>query len=276
MRIDAHHHLWDLARRPQSWLAGERLGPIARTFELGELEPLLVANGIDATVVVQSSSSLDETRELLAIAAASGGRIAGVVGWADLNDPGLADVLASLTGPLVAIRHQVQDESDPWWLARAGIRRGLATVAGAGLAYDLLITPRELPAALETAAALPELRFVLDHAAKPPIASGGWEPWAAQLRELAALPNVSCKLSGLVTEADWSGWTPADLLPYARHVLDAFGPERVLFGSDWPVCTLAATYGSVLALAEQAAAGLSAPERAALFGGNASRIYGLT
>ncbi|SHM44697.1 amidohydrolase family protein [Actinacidiphila paucisporea] len=276
MRIDAHHHLWDLARRPQPWLTGAALDAIARTFALAELEPLLDAHGIDATVLVQSSSSLDETRELLAIAAGSGGRVAGVVGWADLTDPALADVLASLSGPLVGIRHQVQDEPDPWWLARAAVRRGLATVAAAGLAYDLLVTPRELPAALETAAALPELRFVLDHAAKPRIASGEWEPWAAQLSRLAALPNVSCKLSGLVTEAVWAGWEPADLLPYARHVLDAFGPARTLFGSDWPVCTLAASYDAVVALAEEAAAGLSPAESAAVFGDTAARIYALT
>nr|WSX73674.1 amidohydrolase family protein [Streptomyces sp. NBC_00899]WSX80263.1 amidohydrolase family protein [Streptomyces sp. NBC_00899] len=273
MRIDAHHHLWDLTRRPQPWLTGPELDPIARSFALAELEPLLAEHGIDATVVVQSSSSLDETRELLALAAESGGRIAGVVGWADLTDPALADVLASLTGPLVGIRHQVQDEPDPWWLARAAVRRGLATVAAAGLAYDLLVTPRELPAALETAAALPDLRFVLDHAAKPHIASGGWEPWAAQIAALAALPNVTCKLSGLVTEATWSGWEPADLLPYARHVLDVFGPSRVLFGSDWPVCTLAASYGEVLALAEAASADLSPSDRSSLFGETASRVY---
>ncbi|CAG7656965.1 amidohydrolase family protein [Actinacidiphila bryophytorum] len=275
MRIDAHHHLWDLTRRPQPWLTGPELDPIARSFDFAELQPLLDRHGIDATVVVQSSSSLDETRELLAVAEASGGRIAGVVGWADLTDPALPDVLASLTGPLVGIRHQVQDEPDPWWLARAAVRRGLATVAAAGLAYDLLVTPRELPAALETAAALPELRFVLDHAGKPEIASGGWEPWAAQLAALGALPNVSCKLSGLVTEATWAGWEPADLLPYARHVLDVFGPARTLFGSDWPVCTLAAPYGAVLAVAESAATGLSPSDRAALFGTTAARVYGL-
>jgi L-fuconolactonase len=276
MRIDAHHHLWDLSRRPQPWLTGAELDPIARTFELAELQPLLAGHDIDATVVVQSSSSLDETRELLDTAAGSGGRIAGVVGWADLTDPALPDVLATLSGPLVGIRHQVQDESDPWWLARAGVRRGLATVAAANLVYDLLVTPRELPAALETAAALPELRFVLDHGAKPPVAAGGWEPWATQLRGLAALPNVSCKLSGLVTEADWGRWKPADVLPYAQHILEAFGPDRVLFGSDWPVCTLAGPYGSVLDLAEEATAGFSAAERAAVFGDTASRVYGLS
>ncbi|MFI0941962.1 amidohydrolase family protein [Streptomyces sp. NPDC021020] len=274
-RIDAHHHLWDLDRRPQPWLTGPALDPIARTFAFPELEPLLDAHGLDATVVVQSSSSLDETRELLDAAAGSGGRIAGVVGWADLTDPALADVLASLAGPLVGVRHQVQDEADPWWLARAGVRRGLATVAAAGLAYDLLVTPRELPAALDTVAALPELRFVLDHAAKPAVAGGGWEPWATQVAELAALPNVVCKLSGLVTEADWSGWEPADLLPYARHVLAVFGPDRVMFGSDWPVCTLAASYGDVLALAAEATAGLTPAESAAVFGGTATSVYAL-
>jgi L-fuconolactonase len=275
VRIDAHHHLWDLGRRPQPWLRGEALDPINRTFQLPELAPLLAAHTIDATVVVQSSSSLDETRELLDIAGQSGGLIAGVVGWADLTDPGLAEVLASLTGPLVGIRHQVQDESDPAWLARPDVRAGLAGVAAAGLAYDLLVTPRELACAVATARALPEVRFVLDHGGKPPVAAGGWEPWTALITELAALPNVSCKLSGLITEADWASWRPQDVQPYARHLLDAFGPERVLFGSDWPVCTLAGRYADVYALAEQAVAALAPAEQAAVLGGNAARVYRL-
>ncbi|WP_405579486.1 amidohydrolase family protein [Streptomyces sp. NBC_01190] len=278
IRVDAHHHLWDLDRRPQPWLTGEALEPINRTFGLAELEPLLAAHDIDATVVVQSSSSLDETRELLGIAAGSGGRIAGVVGWADLTDPGLADVLAVLAaspGPLVGIRHQVQDEPDPWWLGRPSVRAGLRAVAAAGLGYDLLVTPRELTAAVATVQALPEVEFVLDHGGKPPIAAGQWEPWAGQLAALAALPNVSCKLSGLITEADREGWRPREVLPYARHLLDAFGPDRVLFGSDWPVCTLAGRYADVYALAEQAVAALDPAERAAVLGGNAARIYRL-
>ena len=275
MRIDAHHHLWDLTRRPQPWLTGPELDPIARTFELAELEPLLSGHGIDATVVVQSSSSLEETRELLDIAAGSGGRIAGVVGWADLTDPALADVLASLTGPLVGIRHQVQDESDPWWLSRPEVRAGLRTVARAGLAYDLLVTPRELPAALAAVQDLPEATFVIDHGGKPPIAAGEWEPWAGQLTALAAHPHTTCKLSGLVTEADWESWRPQDVLPYARHIVASFGPDRVLYGSDWPVCTLAARYYDVFALAEQAMASLSPEERDAILGGTAARVYGL-
>jgi L-fuconolactonase len=275
VRIDAHHHLWDLDRRPQPWLTGPALDPIARTFRLAELAPLLAGHGIDATVVVQSSSSPAETRELLDIATGSGGLIAGVVGWADLTDPALPDVLASLTGPLVGIRHQVQDESDPRWLTRPEVHAGLRAVAAAGLVYDLLVTPVQLAAAVETARALPEVRFVLDHCAKPPIASGGWQPWAGQITALAALPNVSCKLSGLVTEADWQRWRPQDVLPYARHALDAFGPRRVMFGSDWPVATLAGRYADVYALAEQAVASLGPAEQEAVFGGTAARVYGL-
>jgi L-fuconolactonase len=275
MRIDAHHHLWDLGRRPQPWLTGEELAPIARTFVLDDLRPHLAAHGIDATVLVQSSGSLDETRELLAIAEESDGLVAGVVGWADLTDPELPAVLASLTGPLVGIRHQVQDEADPSWLARPQVRAGLAAVAAADLAFDLLVTPAQLPAATDTVAALPELRFVLDHGAKPPIASGEWQPWADLITELAALPNVSCKLSGLITEANWQTWRPQDVLPYARHLLEAFGPDRVLFGSDWPVSTLAGCYADVVALTEQALAASSPADQAAVFGTTAVRVYNL-
>jgi L-fuconolactonase len=277
MRIDAHHHLWDLDRRPQPWLHGEALDPINRTFRLAELEPHLTTHGIDATVVVQSSSSLDETRELLDTARQSGGRIAGVVGWADLADPELPRVLASLAaaGPLVGIRHQVQDEADTQWLARPEIRAGLACLADAGLVYDLLVTPRELAAATAAVQTLPELSFVLDHGGKPPIASAEWEPWAGLISALAALPNVSCKLSGLITEADWQSWRPQDVLPYAHHLLESFGPERILFGSDWPVCTLAGRYGDAFALAEQAIASLPPADRSAILGLNASRVYGM-
>ncbi|WP_335975302.1 MULTISPECIES: amidohydrolase family protein [Streptomycetaceae] len=278
LRIDAHHHLWDLDRRPQPWLRGAALAPLNRTFALPELLPELDAHGIDTTIVVQSSSSLEETRDLLALARASHGRISGVVGWADLTDPdALPGVLAELAaaGPLVGIRHQVQDEADPQWLDRPDVRAGLRAVAAAGLAYDLLVTPRELSAALAAVEELPEVRFVLDHAGKPPIAAGRWEPWAEQISAVADHPNTVCKLSGLVTEAEWASWRPQDVLPHARHVLAAFGSDRVLFGSDWPVCTLAGRYADVVALAEQATADLSADERHAVFGGNAFRVYGL-
>ncbi|MEC4016694.1 amidohydrolase family protein [Streptomyces sp. H27-D2] len=278
-RVDAHHHLWDLARRDQPWMDGPWADPIRRTYALGDLEDALTGHSIEATVVVQASSSYDETRELLALAGRPN-RIAGVVGWADLTDPELPAVLFGLrAGPggerLVGIRHQVQDEPDPRWLARADVRRGLALLAEEGLVYDLLVTPRELPAAVEAARALPQLEFVLDHGGKPSIADGGRQPWADGITGTAALPNVVCKLSGLVTEADWAKWGPDQVLPYARHLLDAFGPGRVLFGSDWPVCTLAAPYDQVLALAEWATAHLTGREHAAVLGGNAARTYRL-
>ncbi|WP_207309454.1 amidohydrolase family protein [Streptomyces kasugaensis] len=272
MRIDAHHHLWDLTRRDQPWLDGAWAEPIRRSYALPDLVPHLAAHAVDATVLVQSSASYAETADLLAVAAGDG-PVRGVVGWADLTDPGLAGVLAALPAGLVGIRHQVQDEPDPDWLTRPDVLRGLGAVAGAGLVYDLLVTPRELPAALAAVRALPELAFVLDHAAKPAVARGDWQPWAAGIADLARLPNVSCKLSGLVTEADWAAWRPPQILPYARHVLDAFGPERVLFGSDWPVCTLAAGYADVVALAEAATGHLTAAERSAVFGETAGRVY---
>ncbi|MFB6437984.1 amidohydrolase family protein [Streptomyces sp. NPDC056411] len=272
MRIDAHHHLWDPARRRQPWMDGPWADPIRRRYTQDDLLPHLAGHGIDATVLVQSSSSYEETTELLAVAAGQG-PVSGVVGWADLTGPALAETLAALPAGLVGVRHQVQDEPDPDWLTRPGVLRGLAVLADAGLVYDLLVTPRELPAAHTAVRALPQLEFVLDHAGKPPVARGGWQPWADALAALAALPNVSCKLSGLVTEAGWDTWRPRQILPYARHVLDTFGPERVMFGSDWPVCTLAAGYDDVVALAEAATGRLTPAERAAVFGGTAARVY---
>jgi len=270
MRVDAHHHVWDLRDREQPWLDGPWADPIRRTWTEADLEPHLAAHDFDATVVVQTSSSVAETRELLALARQSD-RIAAVVGWADLTDPDGPRLPPGLAG----LRHQVQDEADPDWLARPDVRRGLAAVADAGLVYELLVTPRELAAAVDTVRALPQLRFVLDHGAKPRIAHGEWQPWAGQLAALAALPNVECKLSGLVTEAAWASWTVEQVLPYARHILDTFGPGRVMFGSDWPVCELAARYGQVVHLAERAVEELDPGERAAVFGGNAARTYGL-
>ncbi|MCQ4046485.1 amidohydrolase family protein [Streptantibioticus rubrisoli] len=279
MRVDAHHHLWDLSVREQPWMDGPWADPIRRTYRLDHLAPELDAHDIQATVVVQACSSAQETEELLTLAGESN-QIAAVVGWADLTDPQLGDRLARLsTAPgghrLAGIRHQVQDEPDPRWLRRPDVRHGLARIAEAGLVYDLLVTPRELPAAISTVRELPRLVFVLDHAAKPPVADGEWQPWADLISELATAPNVVCKLSGLVTEADWRNWTPEQVLPYARHVLDAFGPQRVMYGSDWPVCTLAASYDQVTALAERCAAGLDHAERAMVFGGTAARVYRL-
>ncbi|MEU1090659.1 amidohydrolase family protein [Streptomyces sp. NPDC005892] len=277
--VDAHHHVWDLSVRDQEWITGEELAPIRRSFTLADLEPEARAAGVGATVLVQTVSVAEETPEFLALARGSD-LVAGVVGWTDLTAPDVAGTLAALRALpggdlLTGIRHQVQGESDPRWLLRPDVLRGLAAVADAGLAYDLIVRPHQLPAATAAAALLPGLTFVLDHAGKPPVARGRLRPWADDLRALAALPNTVCKLSGLVTEADPRHWTVDDLRPYADVLLDGFGPRRLMFGSDWPVCRLAASYEEVLRAAHTLTAGLSGDERAAVFAGTATRVYRL-
>ncbi|WP_328907259.1 amidohydrolase family protein [Streptomyces sp. NBC_00234] len=277
--VDAHHHVWDLSVRDQDWITGEELAPIRRTFALADLEPEARAAGVTATVLVQTVTVAEETPEFLALARGSG-LVAGVVGWTDLTAPGVTDTLAALRelpggDRLVGIRHQVQGEADPGWLLRPDVRRGLTAVADAGLAYDLIVLPHQLPAAAEAAALLPGLTFVLDHAGKPPVAERRTQPWADDLRTLARLPNTVCKLSGLVTEADPHTWTVEDLRPYADTVIDAFGPDRLMFGSDWPVCRLAASYAEVVDAARALTADLTGAEQRAVFADTATRVYGL-
>ncbi|HET6711127.1 amidohydrolase family protein [Amycolatopsis sp.] len=272
--IDAHHHLWDPSRRAYPWLAGPAMDPIRRPYTVDDLRAVTKAAGVHATVLVQTVSSEEETAEFLATAAAEP-VVAGVVGWVDLTAGDVADRLAALEGPLVGIRHQVEGEPDDDWLLRPEVVAGLSTVAAAGLAFDLLVRPAQLPAATEVALRLPQLRLVLDHAAKPPIAAGEWEPWASGVAALAARENVVCKLSGLVTEADWPGWEVGHLRRYVDHVLEVFGPQRLLFGSDWPVCELAASYEVVLDAAIALTGSLSDAERLAVFEHNARTTYGL-
>ncbi|MGK5555583.1 amidohydrolase family protein [Actinomadura kijaniata] len=272
--LDAHHHLWDTSRRDHPWMDGPWADPLRGRFDADRYARVSGACGVTASVAVQALHDVAETRELLDVARGPG-PVAGVVGWCDLTAPDVADTLADLAaGPLVGIRHLVQDEPDPGWLARPDVRRGLRAVGAAGLVYDLLVRPPQADAALAAARALPEVSFVLDHAGKPDIAGGGWEPWASWLRRMAALPNVTVKLSGLVTEAV-PGGDPADIMIYARHVLETFGPDRVMYGSDWPVCTLAAPYREVADLAGEAMAELTDGERAAVAEGTARRVYGL-
>ncbi|MCU1685049.1 MAG: amidohydrolase [Amycolatopsis sp.] len=274
--IDAHHHLWDPARREYPWMAGEVLDPIRRPYTVDDLRAVTSAAGVRSTILVQTVSSVEETEEFLDVAAGEP-VIAGVVGWVDLTAADVADQLSALAarGPLVGIRHQVEGESDPEWLARGDVLKGLAAVAAAGLSYDLLISPVQFPAAVAAADALPELTFVLDHAGKPPIVSGEWQPWAANLAGLGERPNVFCKLSGLVTEADWETWRVGHLRRHAEHIIDTFGPDRLMFGSDWPVCELAASYEVVLDAAMSLTGPLTDPERADVFEHSARRAYHL-
>ncbi|WP_328862459.1 amidohydrolase family protein [Streptomyces sp. NBC_00306] len=277
--VDAHHHVWDLSVRDQDWITGPDLAPLRRTFTLDDLRPEARAAGVRATVLVQTVTVAGETPEFLALADGSD-LVAGVVGWTDLTAPDVADALAALReGPggdrLVGIRHQVQGEPDPAWLLRDDVRRGLEAVASAGLVYDLLVQPRQLPAAVEVVSRVPGLSFVLDHLGKPPIAAEELEPWAGRVRAFAERPNTVCKLSGMVTEAAWATWTTADLAPYAETVVEAFGSDRLMFGSDWPVCRLAARYAEVVEAARTLTRGLSEDERSAVFETTACRVYGL-
>jgi L-fuconolactonase len=277
MTVDAHHHVWDLSVRDQDWIP--ELSPLHRNFTLADLAPEAHAAGVDRTVLVQTITVPEETPEFLALASAHD-LIAGVIGWTDLTRPDITDELSRLRElpgghHLKGIRHQVQGEPDPGWLLRPDVRRGLAAVADAGLVYDLVVLPHQLPACAEAAALLPQLTFVLDHLGKPPIASGALKPWAADLHALAALPNTCAKLSGLVTEADPASWTVDDLRPYTDTALEAFGPDRLMFGSDWPVCTSAASYGEVLDVAAQLVATLGESERMKVFEDTAIRLYAL-
>ena len=281
MIVDAHHHLWDPAARRHDWLAGRPR--LRRAFGLEDYAKASAVAGVTASVLVQVLASSPETEEFLATAAATAGQtpeVAGVVGWVDLTANDVPDELDRLRGlpggdRLVGIRHLVQDEPDPNWLGRPDVGRGLRAVGAAGLVYDLLVRPPQLPAALRVTAELDEVRFVLDHAGKPEIGAGRTEPWAGLIAELAALPNLTCKLSGLVTEAG-PAWTRESFEPYVDRLLESFGPGRLMFGSDWPMGTIAASYTEVATLTrELLEPRLSEDERAAVFSRTAATVYRL-
>lgn len=276
--VDAHQHFWDPEAAHYPWM--HQAPPVLqRRFMAEDLEPHLEATGISHTVLVQARSDLAETHEFLRIAGITL-FVAGVVGWVDLTDPGVDDVIAELReGPdgryLVGVRHQVEDEPDPDWLLRSDVQRGLAAVQRHDLVYDLLVRPPQLPAAIKTVQEHGGTRFVVDHLAKPLLRTGVLEPWAAMMAELAALPNVACKLSGMVAEADPAAWSPEQFVPYVEHVVSSFGTDRVLFGSDWPVCLVTASYAATLASTRAAVPPLSPGEQAQVFGDNAVALYRL-
>lgn len=278
MRVDAHHHLWDLERRDQPWTAA--FPALRRSFHLGELKPVLAESTIDATVVVQTVCVDGETAELLELAATEP-VVAGVVGWVPLWAPDIAERLDALrSGPggrhLVGIRHQIQAESDPTWCTRADVRRGLAAVGAAGLAYDLVVRPEQLPATVELVRARPHVRFVLDHGGSPDVAGAQFAPWRAAMGSLAREPNVAVKVSGLATRLDPPRWDLGRLGPYTDELFELFGAARTIYGSDWPLCLLAGTYASAVDAVSDLAGGLSEAERADLFGATAVEWYGLS
>jgi len=277
MRVDAHHHVWRLTRGDYGWLKPTAaLLPIYRDFGLRELRPLLRSANVGATVLVQAAPTLAETHFLLEVARNSAGLVRGVVGWADLAG---VDAIASLNAlaadPLLkGVRPMLQDLPDASWIARPEVQPALASLAALGLRLDALVTPRELKPLLAALERHPDLAVVIDHCAKPDIANGAWQPWADDLAAIARDSGACCKLSGLVTEAG-RGWSVDALRRYVAHVLDCFGSGRVIWGSDWPVLTLAASYDEWVEAGDELLGGLTQAERDAIYGGNARRFYDL-
>lgn len=275
--VDAHHHLWDPARLRYPFLEAPGHEPIRRMFGLAQLAATVTDHGVAQTVVVQAAADIAETEWLLALAAGEP-LIGGVVGWIDCDATDPAAELERLSShpngeQLLGIRLMAQDHPDPGWLSRPEVWRAAQAVGAAGLVCELLIRPPQAAAARALVTGLPEVSFVVDHAGKPEIAAGMLEPWRTTIRDLATVPSVACKVSGLITEAHWSAWTTAQIAPFVDVVAGAFGSDRLLFGSDWPVCLLAGTYADVVRVADETLGGLPADK---IFGGNARRIYGLT
>jgi L-fuconolactonase len=275
MRIDAHQHFWRYDAEAYAWITDE-MSVLRRDFLPADLLPELSANGIDASIAVQADQSERDTLFLLDLAAKNHA-VAGVVGWVDLRSPSLPQRLEyfSQFEKLCGFRHVVQAEPDDDFMVREDFQNGIALLAEFNFTYDILIYPKQLPAAMALTERFRDQRFVVDHIAKPEIKARKISPWADQMRAIAANPNVFCKVSGMITEADWRNWKADDLRPYADVVFEAFGPDRVLFGSDWPVCLLAGTYGRVKQLVAAYTRGFSEADQAKIFGGNAVEFYGL-
>ncbi|MDF3144125.1 amidohydrolase family protein [Streptomyces sp. T21Q-yed] len=282
--VDSHHHVWNLGHRPQPWLEDPGHEPIRRTFDTAGLRSAatrpIAGPRLDTTVVVQCLTSLPETRELLTLADKDP-LVGAVVGWVDLTSLAIGEILDELcAGPggsyLRAVRHVVQGEQDPEWLQRPVVERGLRTVGERGLGYDVLVRSHQLGQAVRLAERLPELPLVLDHAGKPPIVGGDLADWERQVRQLAGHPQVRCKVSGLVTEAEWEKWTTVDIRPVWNVLLSAFGPQRLMFGSDWPVCTLAGGWNRWAETVEKLLADCSERETRSILAGTATDFYRLS
>lgn len=276
--LDAHAHVWGWQLAGYSWMS-EEMSVLRRVVTADDLARELAANDVSAAILVQTCHDLRETREYLVMAAELD-EIVGVVGWVDLTDPHVEGAISELRAGfggenLIGVRHLVHDEEDPEWLDRDDVRRGVRALGEAGLVLDVLVRTRELPSAVRLVSELPDQTYVIDHLAKPAIARREKEPWSSMLGEVAHNPRVSCKVSGMVTEADWERWTIDDLRPYFDRVLETFGPDRMLYGTDWPVCTVAASYADVLTAARLLSAELSTSEQARIFHGTAEAVYGI-
>ena len=269
--IDSHQHFWQYNPAEYAWI-DESMPQLRRDFMPCDLLRDMEPAGVTATIAVQARQTLEETRWLLELADRHA-FIAGVVGWVDLRSDVDAQLETFCRHPrLVGVRHIAQAEPDGFLLG-TDFLRGMARLAEIGLAYDILVYARQMPDAVAFARALPGQALVLDHLGKPDVRGGEYTAWRRSLDDLAALPHVSCKLSGLVTEADWRAWTPGQLRPYLDAALEAFGPSRLMIGSDWPVCTVAASYPQVLGLVRDAVSEYSADERAQILGKTAEDVY---
>lgn len=274
-RIDAHHHLWHYSAEEYDWI-DDSMAILRRDFLPDDLAAEMHTAGVDGAIAIQARQTLEETRWLLSLAERSD-VIRGVVGWAPLMEKNFAASLEKLSvnPKLKGLRHVVQAEPDEKFLLRKDFNEGIETMRRTGLVYDILIYERHLLQTIEFVDLHPDQAFVLDHIAKPRIREGKLEPWAERMRELAKRENVSCKLSGMVTEADWSQWTPASLRPYLDVVVEAFGPRRLMAGSDWPVCLVACGYAQWFGVLGEYFSAFSEEERSAIFGENATRMYQL-
>ncbi|MEI9898483.1 MAG: amidohydrolase family protein [Chthoniobacter sp.] len=272
MKLDSHQHFWSYDAAQYPWIAPG--SPLQRDWLPPDLAPLLAAAGLDGSIAVQARQTIEESHWLLELAEHHS-IVKGVVGWVDLRSPEVERDLAALAPhpKFCGVRHVVQDEPDVNFMLGADFQRGIGQLHAFQLTYDILIFPRQLPAAIELVRRFPAQPFVLDHIAKPLIMDGTLSPWREQMRELAKASNVLCKVSGMVTEADLTAWKPADFRPYLDVVFEAFGEDRLMYGSDWPVCQRAASYAQTFALVDEYTRGLSATAREKFFGGNAARFY---
>jgi len=279
MRIDSHHHVWDLSVREQGWMVGEALNPIKKNFSINDLRQAITGCGIDKTVVVQTVTNYDETPELLELADTDD-LVAGVVGFLKIDaDDAIThlDSYQSLRGfkYLVGIRDIAHDYEDVKYLSKPQVVKNVQELGRRGLVYDLLTKTPHMRAAIDLVKACPNTKFVLDHISKPYIAKADMQPWADQITELASFENVVVKVSGLFTEADWKNWKKEDFWPYLEHITKSFTPNRMMFGSDWPVCLLAATYKQSIDLVEEFTSKFSESEKNAFWAGTANKAYGL-